>query len=130
MSAEDVENLRAVYVRLATGDLRAGLELLDPDIEVVPSAPGASPTRGLSAYLGFVAEFLEQWSDFRVEADELIDAPAGVLVAERQHGLGRHSGVETTQRFYVLWTFRDGRVVRLQWINDRAAALARAGLPS
>jgi hypothetical protein len=43
-------------------------------------------------------------------------------------GSGRDSGVPTEMRLAQLWSFRDGRAVRMVMYNDQQEALAAAGL--
>ncbi len=60
-------------------------------------------------------EFLAQWSDFRIEAEEIADHGEEVVVTERQRATGKASGVATEQTVYATWTFRDGEVIRVRW---------------
>jgi ketosteroid isomerase-like protein len=39
------------------------------------------------------------------------------------------SSIEVDRRTTQVWTFRDGRVVRMETFMDRALALEAAGLP-
>jgi ketosteroid isomerase-like protein len=51
-----------------------------------------------------------------------------VLVSVRQRGVGTTSGVETELRYFQLWSFRGGKVIRMESTRDRAEALEAAGL--
>jgi ketosteroid isomerase-like protein len=44
------------------------------------------------------------------------------------HGTGRGSGVPVEMRYGRLWTFRDGRPVRMELIYDQSHARRLAGL--
>ena len=46
----------------------------------------------------------------------------------RQWGRGKGSGVPVEYRFFGVWTFRDGKVIRYKGFNERAEALEAAGL--
>jgi ketosteroid isomerase-like protein len=60
---------------------------------------------------------------------ELVDAGADkILVHWRSAVRGRTSGVEVELNYWVVVTFREGRIVRDQWFADRAEALEAAGL--
>jgi ketosteroid isomerase-like protein len=51
------------------------------------------------------------------------------LVTGRQTATGRSSGVAVENEVFSIWTFRDGRVVRLLFdVGDRQKALEAAGL--
>jgi ketosteroid isomerase-like protein len=140
MSQENVERLRAVYAEWATGNFRAGGELFAPDVVFEPAeritvAGGARLADGRSSvFLGrdaiaeYMREFLAQWSDFRIDAEEFVEAGDTIIVAERQHGTGKASGVETQMTLSSVWTFRDGLVVRVRWVSERERALEAAGL--
>ena len=68
------------------------------------------------------------WDDYSVEADELIDAGAGVVVILRERGRGKGSGVPFEQEHPQLWIFRRGRIIRWESFQSRAEALEAAGL--
>ena len=58
-----------------------------------------------------------------------IDAGDHVVVAQTELGRARSSSVELRERWYAVFTLRDGKILRLQWFGERAQALAAAGLP-
>jgi ketosteroid isomerase-like protein len=126
--SQNVEQLRALYLEWAQGNFRSGRELFAEDVIYEPMAEGRESYRGREAVSGHMREFLSQWSEFRVEARDLLDAGDVVLVTERQYGKGRTSGIATEMTDFAVWTFRDGVVVRVRWEADRAAALEAAGL--
>jgi uncharacterized protein len=131
MSPALVAALRDIYAEWARGNFRAGLELLDADIvfETFTADEGWVRTRGI-AELGqrMTQTFSLVWSDFRVEAEDFIDAGDKVVVIGRGRGRGRGSGVDVNQQVFMVWTFRDGRAVRQQWFAEKADALEAAGL--
>jgi ketosteroid isomerase-like protein len=58
-----------------------------------------------------------------------VDAGADkVLVHQRSDVRGRASGAAVELDYWVVITFREGRIVRDQWFADRAEALEAAGL--
>jgi ketosteroid isomerase-like protein len=127
MSQENVERLRAVYAEWAKGTFRAGRELFAPDVAFEPMSDGRAALGG-DAIERYMREFLAQWSEFRIDAEEFVEFGETILVTERQHATGKSSGVETEMTAYCAWTFRDGLVVRARWETDRARALEAAGL--
>ena len=68
------------------------------------------------------------WDDYRVEADELIDAGPSVVVSLRDSGRGKGSGAPFEQLHPQLWTFRRGRIIRWDSFQSRAEALEAAGM--
>jgi hypothetical protein len=51
-----------------------------------------------------------------------------VLALGELHGRLHASGMEVGSPHAQLWTFRDGRAVRMEWSQDRERALEAAGL--
>jgi ketosteroid isomerase-like protein len=128
MSEENVERLRAVYSEWAQGNFRAGRDLFADDFVFEPMSDGVNAYVGPEATADHMRDFLAQWSEYRIEAQEFAEVGDAVLVTERQYGKGKNSGIETEMTFYAAWTFRDGLVVRARWETDRARALEAAGL--
>jgi ketosteroid isomerase-like protein len=68
------------------------------------------------------------WADYRVEAEELLDAGPSVVVIVRERGRGKSSGAPFERQNPQLWTFREGRIIRWESFQTRADALEAAGL--
>ena len=64
-----------------------------------------------------VREFFRRWvstfADWDYEVEEVLDRRDVVAVRIHQWGRGRESGVEVEQRFWQVWTLRDGKAVRV-----------------
>ena len=79
-----------------------------------------------------VRDFFRTWAgtfdDWGYEAEETIDAGPSVFVCLRQWGRGKGSGVAVDNRFWQVWTFQNGKVIRYQGFTDKAEALEAAGL--
>ena len=123
MSEENVEAVRGVYGRWAEGDFTAGPELFDPAIEFVLSVefPDTGTYRGPEAISAYMVGFLEPWQRLTIAAEEVTDAGEQVVAEVLQSGVGAGSGVPASVRYFQVWTFRDGRVVRLENHRDRPA---------
>ena len=128
MSQENVETLRELYEAWAQGNFRPGKDLFAPDVVFDQLADGSFNVVGADAVEGYTREFLAQWGEFRIVAEDVVEVGDRILVTERQHATGKASGVKTELSVYSVWTFRDGLVVRVQWERDRTAALKAAGL--
>ena len=76
----------------------------------------------------WVRRWLEEWTDFTIVADELIEAGDSVVVAARQAGKGSRSGIAADLAYYTVWTFRGGKVIRMEQFLDRGEAFAAVGL--
>jgi ketosteroid isomerase-like protein len=130
VSEENVEALRRVYREWAKGNLRAGLDLLDPNIVYI-NTQGLFGTRtyyGLEELQRFMREFLEQWDTWEAHATEFISYGDTVVVAFRHVATGSGSGIPSEMNSFAVWTFRGNKVIRLETMGDRREALEAAGL--
>ncbi len=130
MSRDNVEVVRKVLKHWSEGDFTTTIDALDEHAVLVlrPEFPDAGAYVGAEAIAAYTRGFLEPWTRLTIEAEELVDAGDTVLVGVLQRGVGDASGVETELRYFQLWTFRGGRVIRMENVRDRAAAMAAAGL--
>ena len=131
MAQENVEAVRRVYERWAVGDFSASVDLFDPAAVLVIGSdfPDAGTYEELAEIREYMRGFLEPWTRVTIAAEELTDGGDAVLAAVRQSGVGESSGVETELRYFQVWTFRAGKVVRLENFRDPAHARAAAGVP-
>lgn len=128
MSSENVEFLRAVYAEWGRGNFSAGVDRYDPEAVLVQGEgfPEAGTYRGLDGFADYMHTFLDAWEKVTIEAEELVDAGDSVVAAVLQVGVGKGSGASTDFRYFQVWTFREGKVIRLEVIRDRDAALEAA----
>jgi ketosteroid isomerase-like protein len=102
---------------------------LGDDFEwVVPGFPGDEVRHGREGVLEFFRDWLEPWSDIEVEWTLEQAGADQVLAIIDMRGRGRESGVPTEMHFGQLWTFREGRAVRMVMYNDLEEARRAAGL--
>ena len=127
MSQENLD-----LVRRGLADVHFFWSLLDDD--VVWETTG-TPVVGLSPrYVGREAvidasrQYFGTWTEYRLEAEELIEAGPSVVAVLHERGQGKGSGVPFERLFAQVWTFDEGRVVHWQIFADRAAAFEAAGL--
>jgi ketosteroid isomerase-like protein len=132
MSKENVETLRFIYDEWGQGHLGAGRTMYHPDITVetfMPDARGAVTLHGLGQFEEFVRDWLTQWQAYRVTGEDFQEAGADkVLVSGRQIATGHRSGVAVESPAFAVWTFREGKVVKLSLHYDKDDALEAAGL--
>ena len=83
---------------------------------------------GRDAVINASRHYWGTWDEYRVDADEIIDAGQSVVVILRERGRGKGSGAPVEQLHPQIWTFREGRIVRWESFRSRAEALEAAGL--
>jgi len=132
MSRENVDFVREVYAEWERGNFQAGVDRYDPDAVLVqhPGFPEAGTYQGLEGFAAYMHTFLDAWEKVTIEAAELTDAGDSVVAEVVQIGVGKGSGASVEFRYFQVWTFRDGKVIRLEVIRDRDAAFEAAGASS
>ena len=129
MSRHNVEVVRRAYEHFnRSGEV--DYSVLDPEVVYDLSRRTFDPLvfRGHEGVREFVRLTREQWGSRRMEPRDLIDAGDKVVASVRLVGVGRQSGVETTANAAHVWTFREGRIVRLTVFQTTEEALEAAGL--
>jgi ketosteroid isomerase-like protein len=105
----DLPRLRDVF----EGDTTVASKIFDPDVEVhPPTEVSGGPKRG---YQGVV----RNWEDLLATFDEYLIDPldfqqVGEQVVVIQRNIGRTREMELDETFSVLFSFRDGRIARIQ----------------
>ena len=131
MSQENVEIVRDAATAFNRGDLDAWFEYLADDIDyraVEGALDDRGPMHGTDAIRAYMQDWLDLFDDFKSEPVELIDAGEDQVVAvPRISGRAKLSGVETDLTFAVVYTIRDGKVVRGREYWTKEQALAAAG---
>jgi ketosteroid isomerase-like protein len=135
MSQENVEVVRRIYEAAARRDTPTVLALYHPEVELDASRIGlgglaghGGVSHGHEGLRAFFREWHEAWGEIEYDYEELIDAGEQVISIVTRHARGRASGIEVGRSFALLWTIRDGEVVRVVWFLSRAEALQAAGL--
>jgi uncharacterized protein len=72
--------------------------------------------------------WLSQCKDWRCEAERFVGEGDTVVALTRYQGRGKTSGAAVNVEGAHVWTFRDGKVIRLVVYSSRRAALEAAGL--
>jgi ketosteroid isomerase-like protein len=136
MSQENVELVRRAYEVFNEGGPEAVISagIWSPEI-VFDFSPSDIP--GLDVYRGHDevrAFFEEDWfgafpfEKWEVEVDELVDHGDQVIAISRQRGRGASSGAAAELEQGIIFTLRDGEVVRAEVYGDPEKALEAAGL--
>jgi ketosteroid isomerase-like protein len=91
----------------------------------------AGEYRGREGVERWLSDWEVAWSEFRMDAEQLIDAGDGRVHAQiRMQATGRESAVTVERDDAILYELHDGLIARLDYFNDRSEALAAAGLSS
>ena len=131
MSEENVEIVRRVYEAAAGRDTASILALYDPEVELDATRMGVGDLgvyHGHEGLRSLFGEFHEVWGKIEYDYEELIDAGQHVVAVVTRHARGRASGVDVEAPLALLWTVREGKVVRVVWFLTREQALEAAGL--
>jgi ketosteroid isomerase-like protein len=144
VSQENVELVRAATEaakdpeavhRLAHGDMDA-IALIAPDVEwdatgfkdVVPDL--AEVYWGHEGVRTYWRRWLAAWRELEWDVQDYLDAGDDVVVLIiNQHQWGRYTGIASEiPPFALVYTFRDGKVVRFRSFPDHDSALKAVGL--
>ncbi len=129
MSEENVEILRGGYAALAEQGIEAVIALTHPEFEATtPPSLATEPgtyqgTEGVRRWFGSFGDAMEGvW----FEGKEFTPLGDKVVADTTLHARGRTTGIETEQRAFLVWTFRDGLVTSVEAFADREEALKAA----
>ena len=127
MSAQNVEAVQRIYEAIARRDIPAFLGALDPEVEL--SSPEALPYGGTyrgpqevgEKYFGGFLQHVD--GDFELIADEYFDCGDTVIALGCLRGRARESRAPFEAVSFMVWTLRDGKVVRQRYMLDTAEVL-------
>jgi ketosteroid isomerase-like protein len=132
MSHENEEFVRRGFEALNARDLdRHYVEFFDPEVEWQTSVedPDAATHRGLQAYKRYLEQWLESFDGLHADVEECIAIGGDrVFTWNRYTGRGRESGVPADWHLAIIFTIRDGKIVRAEEYFDRNEALEAVGL--
>src|SRR3954468_8950394 len=132
MSQENVEIVRNQLKAFADGGLDAVAEFWNADINwraLEGAIDDVGEMHGHEAVRRYVQDWLDMFDGMTVVPEELLAVGDDRVVAV-QHlaGHAKVSGVETELRYAVVYTVRDGQIVRGREYVDREQALKAVGL--
>lgn len=138
MSQENVENAKRGYVLVSdavtSGDWdpvrRYVEERFDPEVVLKPSGllPETDDMHGHDGAVRFLAAQGEAFDALRFEPRGFLDAGDRLLVTISVCGRARRSGIEIQFDRSHVFTYRDGKVLRMEVYANRADALDAVGL--
>jgi ketosteroid isomerase-like protein len=107
-------------------DLHAALERMHPQCEVRP-VEAIETLHGHDGVAAAFRDWFDAFEEFSIEPEDRIAHGDRVLVPVRQRARGKGSGLEIEERFYQLFTLRDGMVLRFEEYSEEADALRALG---
>lgn len=130
MSEENVEIARHAVDALNRGDLRGAMKEMATDF-VYDFSRSISPERGVYGREDIPrlwdAFVVGAWESVRYEPEKFIEVGDRLITPITTYNRGR-GGIEVQSRAAWLWSFRDRRIARITFFQDRGNALAAAEL--
>ncbi len=126
MSAELIKLVHQGYEAWNSGDRGWVLEHMSEDVEWI--TPSDDPDPATYHGLRGVETYWEQWraavGQLHFKVEEMIDSGDSIVVVARRQGRGEHSGLQISDRVIQVFTFEDGKCIRVHEYYDRDAALS------
>src|SRR6476469_8363342 len=125
MSQENVDTTRRFPEALNRGEYETAAADLDLELEIddtdIPESTGAD------SFYAWLARWDQAWEDWRIEDLQIRPVGADRTISHfKMIVRGKGSGTELTREDAVLANFRNGKIVRIAYYNDRAKALEDA----
>ena len=123
-AGSDRRTLERIYERWAHGDFTAAVDAFADDVVLVmdEELPDSGRYEGADAIRDYTRAFLEPWESIAIEAESYEEHGDRLFVAVRQSGVGRDSGVPIEMRYFQIWTFREGAIIRFSSIKSELKA--------
>jgi ketosteroid isomerase-like protein len=103
--------------------LAADAEWVNPHDAVEPGT-----RHGPGGFNGAIESVFATWDDVRFDVERVIDNGDSVVALGVLRGHVHAAGMEIDSPHGQIWTFRDGRVLRMQWFNTHRETMDAAGL--
>ena len=130
MSQENVEIVRQAFAAMNRDDLPAVMKLATPDFvfDFSRSRSFDGGEYGRDEMPALRETFGGLWESVRWEPEEFIEAAGDRLVTVQTAYFAGRDDIVVPTRGAWLWLFRDGRVARITFFQERREALEAAGL--
>jgi ketosteroid isomerase-like protein len=120
-----------MYAGFHGGDIEAAGVHFDPDVVVdVRGRADTSLGKGIDFLLQTIASWVESFDGWREDIEEIRDVDGRVYVAAIQHGRGKETGIEVTQRYGLVYDLENGKITRMTMFPRPEDAAAELGLSS
>jgi ketosteroid isomerase-like protein len=131
MSQQNVEAFKRGVSAANRGDIEAGLEEIDPEVEwhaAIQTLGEATVYRGHEGLRKLYRSFSGVFAEVHYEFSEIRDLGDRVLAVGRMRARGLESGVETESPWAFLVQFKNGKAIWVRAFLDPSEALEAAGL--
>ena len=131
MSRENVEIVRRAFEAFRANDLEAWLSTISPNVKVFPNPrePGANSSyEGREGVLEYLRNWYAGWDEYLVEPTQFIDAGDYVVVAARERGTAKKTGITIEEEFSHVFRLQDGLTVEWRQFGPLEEALEAVGL--
>lgn len=127
MSEENVDRVRASLDHfLATGGIYE--DTFDEEVVIRDhDVPERAEYRGRDGFFQWMQDWSEPWAEWAFEPEEYIDAGNDRVVVFIVKATGRSSGAEVSRRDAIVYGMREGRIVSIDYYNEKRLALEAAG---
>jgi ketosteroid isomerase-like protein len=129
--AEERETLRRVLEAFNSGDLGRILASTHQDFEgEVPPELSAEPDtyRGHDGMRRYFESFQDAMDEIRFRPERYWEIGESVVLAARITAKGRRTAIPVEQQVALIWTFRDGKALRVRAYASPSEAFAALGL--
>jgi ketosteroid isomerase-like protein len=128
MSEENLQLVREGFVAMERGDVEALVAISDPEVEWINPEYAVEPgtRRGPEGFRKAVRATHEIFDEVKFEIEEMIEVGDRVVATGTMMARGKGSGLEVAQSFGIVFTIREGRLIRFQWFRDPSEARAAA----
>jgi len=129
--SDQVEMVRRGYELFNHGDVEGSLDMLHPEIEwhtyIVPG-PGGGTYHGHDGVRELWSDAKRVFGGFKNIPEQIRETRDQIVAFVRVEGVGTQSGVPVEARIAHLYSFRDGKVIRIESFENRDEALRAAGI--
>jgi ketosteroid isomerase-like protein len=125
---ENIEKVRRAIDAFNRRDVEAMVTLAGDMFEYDWSrsrGPNRGIYRGVEGFMEFVRDQWSMFDEVTLEAHEFIPRGPHVVITSTTHGRGRQ-GIPVSANSAMLYTFEEGRLVRVTLFQEREEALAAA----
>ena len=104
-------------------------EVLHADVEVHDhDIMDAGEYRGHEGFARWLEDWAAAWSEYAMEPEDFLDAGDSVVAFILQKTTGHGSGIALERHDAMVFGVLDGKIVRLEYYNNRDQALKQVGL--
>jgi ketosteroid isomerase-like protein len=126
MSQENVEAVRRGFEHFAQTGEPIWEEMSDQLVIHDLQSPDQAEYVGHDGFRRWLADWSAAWDEWNIEVEDIRDAGDAVVVHHTARG--HASGLDLDSHDGVVYTFRDGIIVGLDYYTGRERALEAAGL--